>query len=377
MTMLKALFVSGICLLAAAPASADVVADWLAGKAKSSIPAATSTGPGVELKFGHPAPPVSIVPPVWRKGLEAVAAATNNQLRFKEYGAGTLIGPRDGFKAVRGGVAEWASCYTQFEGRGFELSRVFEQPYLTPDNPMATARIAQELATKYFSPEFDRQGVTYAGFGAFVPADILSKRPIRKWEDLAGLKIVAQGFPPAVAKAMGATFVNIPYPEIYVAMQQGLADAVIWIDGGFIPYKIGEVAKFHTTLGLTGSGIHHCYNKEWFARQKPDVQAAFYSVHEPLAMAIAKVTGIDFGKNAREIYKSQGVELITLSPAEHKRWREKLEPTVEEWIVEREKAGQPARQLVADIRRLTEKYNGMTPDQLMKLALENPVRGIK
>lgn len=376
MNLRKSCIAAALCVLAAS-ARADLVSDWMEGKARSSIPAAAASGPPIDLKFGHPAPPVSVVPPIWRKGLEAAAAATGGQLRFKEFGGGTLIGPRDGFKAVRGGVAEWATCYTQFEGRGFELSRVFEQPYIAPDNPMATVRIAQELAAKYFSPEFDRQGVTYAGLGAFVPSDIMSKKPVRRWEDLAGMKIVAQGFPPSVAKAMGATFVNIPYPEIYVAMQQGLADAVIWVDAGFIPYKIGEVAKYHTTIGLTGGGIHHCYSKEWFGKLKPDVQAAFYGVHEPMAMAIAKITGIDFAKNARETYRTQGVELITLSPAEKRRWQEKINPVVEEWIAEREKAGQPARALVADIQRLAAKYGPMTPDQLMKLALEDPVKGIR
>ena len=364
-------------ILFASPSHADLVADWMDGSVQSSTPVAAKSGPGMDLKFGHPAPPVSIVPPVWRAGIEAVKVATKDQLRFKEYGGGTLIGPKDGFKAVRGGVAEWASCYTQSEGRGFEMSRIFEQPFIAPSNPMATVRIAQELATKYFVPEFARSGVHFGTFAAFVPADIMSKKPIRKWEDLAGLKVVAQGFPTAVAKAMGATFVNIPYPELYVAIQQGLADAVIWVDGGFIPYKISEVAKYHTTVGLTGSGIHHCYSKEWFGKLPADQQAAFYSAQEPLGMAIAKVVGINFRIKARDTYKAQGVEMIELAPAELQRWRDKLAPVVEEWMAEREKEGKPGRELVADIKRLAEKYESMTPDQLMKLALEQPIVGIK
>ncbi len=329
-----------------------------------------------ELKFGHPAPPASIVPPIWRQALENVSTATGGELAFKEYGAGSLIGPRDGFKAVRGGVAEWATCYVQHEGRGFELTRVFEQPFVSPTNPMATVRIIQELADKYFVPEFERQGVAFGSIGAFAPTDIMSKEPIRKWEDLEGLKIVAQGFPPEAAEAMGATFVNIPYPEIYVALQQGLADALVWVDAGFIPYKIAEVAKYHTKVGLTGGGIPHCYNKDWFAALDPEDQAAFYAQQEPLGMAISKITGIDFSENARETYLANGVELIELPPEELQRWREKLQPVVDAWVAETEKSGKPASELIGEIEALKEKYNDMSPDALMQLSLEDPVQDL-
>lgn len=356
-------------------ALADLATDWVAGRIPT--PAVSYTGPAQELKFGHPAPPASIVPPVWRAGLERVAAATNRKLLFKEYGAGTLIGPRDGFKAVRSGVAEWATCYVQYEGKGLAMNHVWELPYVSPDNPTVTVRVGQELAAKYFAPEFTKQGVVFAGAAFFQPTDVMSKKPIRKLEDLQGMKILAQGFSPDAAKALGTTLVNIPYPEIYTAFQQGLVDALFWVDAGFIPYKIFEVAKYHTTLKLTGAGIHHCYNKEWFDKLGPDLQKAFYNQQEPLGQAISKITQLDFGRTAKDTYKEKGVELITLSPTEHKRFRDRLSPVVDKWAADLEKEGMPARALLADIKRLSDKYSAMTPDQLMKLAIENPVQGIK
>ena len=105
-------------------------------------------------------------------------------------------------QAVRGGVAEWATCYVQNEGRGVPLSRVFEQPFIAPTNPLAGVRIAQELAPRYFVPEFQKQGVVWGSAIIALPADLMSKKPVRRWEDLAGMKIIAQGFPPELAKAM-------------------------------------------------------------------------------------------------------------------------------------------------------------------------------
>jgi ABC-type amino acid transport substrate-binding protein len=84
---------------------------------------------------------------------------------------------------------------------------------------------SQELANKYFVPEFKKQGVSWGNYVAFQPSDVLSKKPIRKIEDLQGMKIGAQGFSPEVAKALGVALVNLPYPELYTALQQGIIDA--------------------------------------------------------------------------------------------------------------------------------------------------------
>ena len=247
-------------LLAAGLAHADLGEDWLAGKVTTGNPTITYTGAPIEFKYGHPSPPASVLVPPTQANLKRIATASNGKLLIKEYGSGSLFGARDGFKGVRTGVGEWGVCYPTYEGRGMPLSRVWEQPFVTPANPMAATRIAQELASKYFVPEFKKQGVAWGNHVAFQPADILSKKPIRKLEDLQGLKVGAQGMSPDVAKALGVALVNLPYPELYTALQQGVIDAVFWVDAGFVPFKLHEVAKFHTALGLTGGGAWTCYN---------------------------------------------------------------------------------------------------------------------
>lgn len=365
---------AALAACAAFSSHADVASDWFAGKGATP---STYAGAPIEAKFGHPAPPTSVLAPVWQKTFGRISSQTGGKLLVKEYGAGTLIGPKDGFKAVRGGLAQWATCYVQNEGRGMPLSRVFEQPFVAPANPMAGVRIMQELAAKYFVPEFQKQGVAWGAAISAAPTDIMSKKPIRKWEDLAGLKIIAQGFPPELAKAMGATFVNISYPEAYTALQQGLADAMIWVDGGFIPYKIHEVAKFHTTVGMTGLTINLCYSTEFYDKLPADLKDVFYRTQEPLTMAATQLAMVDFARTARATYREKGVELITLAPSELARWRTLAAPLVDKWAADLDKEGQPARALLADIRRLSDKYGAMSSDELMKLSIESPVAGLK
>jgi TRAP-type C4-dicarboxylate transport system substrate-binding protein len=368
------------CGISASPgtsAQSNAVDDWLSGSNTRGVPAITYTGPPIEAKFGHPVPPTSLVPPVLQRHIDRLAKLSNNKLLIKQQGGGTLIGARDGFKGVRGGLAEIALCYVQNEGRATPLSRVFEQPFVALSNPMAGVRVMQELAPKYFVPEFQKQGVVWGSAVAAIPADLLSKKPVRTWEDLSGMKVIAQGFPPELAKAMNVTIVNIPFPEAFVALQQGLADAMFWVDAGFIPYKIFEVARYHTTVGITGFTINTCYGKEFSDKLPADLRELFYNSQEPMAMAATKIAMIDFNKTAGATYREKGVEMITLSPAELQRWRDMSAPAVEKWASDLEKEGLPARALLADVKRLGDKYSRMSPDELMKLSIESPVKGIK
>jgi len=248
-TITLSLVLCGALVFGVLPASADMLDDWFGGKIPAAEPKITYTGEPIQLKFSHPNPPASLVPPIWRNGMNWLQQATKGKLTLKEFGAGTLHGPRDGFKAVRSNISDYATCFTASEARGFPLSKVFELPFVTPSNPLAGVRITSELAPKYFKPEYDKQGVHF-GYQVLVgAADIMSKKPIRKLEDMKGLKVIVQGFEPEVADALGAVIVNVPFPDIYTSLQQGVVDAVLWVDPGFVPYKIYELAKYHTTLG--------------------------------------------------------------------------------------------------------------------------------
>jgi TRAP-type C4-dicarboxylate transport system substrate-binding protein len=358
-------------LLAVNLAFADRGDDWLAGKIPPSN-AVTYSGAPFEFKYGHPSPPASVLVPIAQANLKRISTATNGKLNIKEYGSGSLFGARDGFKGVRTGVGEWGVCYPTYEGRGMPLSRVWELPFVTPSNPMAATRIAQELANKYFVPEFKKQGVSWGNYVAFQPSDVLSKKPIRKIEDLQGMKIGAQGFSPEVAKALGVALVNLPYPELYTALQQGIIDAVFWVDAGFVPFKLHEVAKYHTSLSLNGGGAWTCYNTEAVAKLPPDINQIFTRGLEPFAMQSVKVSGVEFAAKALDAYKAANVEMIKLTPAELKRFKDKLQPVVDAWADELEKDKLPARALLRDIQTLSAKYQSMTPDELMKLSIENP-----
>ena len=95
-----------------------------------------------------------------------------------------------------------------------------------------------------------------------------------------------------------------------------------------------------------------------------------------MAYAVAKRVGVDFRAKAIEIYKQNGVEMIVLPEEELARWRAAMKPVLDQWAAKYEARGLPARELLADIERLTEKYNHMDGEDIFNLIVEKPVPGI-
>ncbi len=82
-------------------------------------------------------------------------------------------------------------------------------------------------------------------------------KPIKTLDDLKGYKVRAGVLPPIAGfKALGASPVKIPLNEMYVALQQGVADGAELPIDYFYNYSIYEVAKY---LNLT----YHTYGTQF------------------------------------------------------------------------------------------------------------------
>lgn len=366
----------GLTLAFPVSAQALTVDDWLDRNAPETQVPVDYDGDTVTLKFSSPNPAASLVPQVWDRGFRWLEQATGGKIEIEEYHGGTLHAAADGWRAVRGRVTDYATCYTSYEGSGFPLHKAFELPFVTPSNPVAATRIIQELAPKYFVPEWEGRGVLYGYTVIAGVSDIMSNKPIRTPQDIRGLRVIAQGFPPEAAEALGITTLNIPFPEIYTAFQQGIADAVIWVDPGFVPFKIYELAKYHTSLGLTAQHIDTCINRDAYAGLPDGLKPIFAQFQQNIAHAVSQRLGVDFRADALKTYTENGVELITLTDEEKQGWRDVFQPLLDGWIEAREAEGLPARELIEDVRRLEAEYGARSADEIFELTVTSPVEGL-
>lgn len=344
---------------------------WL----EASTPNLAPNASPVQWKFAHPAPPVSLLPPVWQRGFDWLNRRSGNTIDIKMFGGGTLYGTNGGFKAIRAGIADSGTCYSVAESKGFELTKTFHLPFVAPSNPYLTARIINELTASTLKSEFNRRGVYPGHIIPSRPLSLMSKQPVRTPADLRGKKVISFMLLPGIAEQLGYTEIRVPFPEIYTALQQGLADAVIWVEMGFIPYKIYEQASYFTHLNLAPGTIETCINRRSFDRLATELKPLVHDFQQKVSIAMVDRFE-QFAKEAEHVLIQQNVQIIHLSDNERAQWQLALVPAVDSYLDDCEAAGKDCRALVKDIQKLAKQYAHLSNAELVKLTLEKPVKGI-
>lgn len=329
----------------------------------------------INLKFAHPAPPASLLPQVFQKHFDWLNGVTRGQLNIKQYGGGALYGPKGGFKAIKAGVADVGMCYSLQEKKGFELTRTTHLPSVLPNNPVLAARVLAELAPTYFSPEYERRGVHLGFMAPLRPLALMSKEPIRRPEDLKGKKVLSIVNLPGFAETFGFVKVNAAFPEFYTALQQGLADAIIWTDLGFIPFKIYEQAKYYTNIQASSPTVESCINKRSFKSLPDPAKPLFANAQQWMNVSIVQ-RGEVFSEQAQNVYRAKGVEEQVLTKDEFAAWQSVYSGMLDKWLANCDAAKKDCRALLADIKTVTKKYEGYSDQDLYKLMLEQPVEHI-
>lgn len=361
----------------ATTAQADFVDDWLKLQYPGQVLPVTTTDAPLQLKFSHPANPTSLIGPWWERNAKLLGDLTDGKMQFTVYGGATLHGPLDGFKAVRGGVSDYAMCYSNMEPqRNLPMSKVFELPFLVSPNPQAANRVFIDLAPKYFTPEYEGRGVYFGNKHFMGYQDIYTKTPVHTLADLKGMKIAAQGTAPEIGEALGVVFVNMPFTEIFAALQQGIVDGTMWVDAGVVAWKAYEVVNYVTRLNLSALHLDQCFSQDMFGSLPPDLKRIFYNNQQQIPFIFTQRGYVDKVEENEQIYRDNGMEIIHLEPAAREEFKQALQPIIESWIETYEAEGLPARELIEDIKRLNAKYGDMTGEELLRLTVDNPVPGL-
>jgi TRAP-type C4-dicarboxylate transport system substrate-binding protein len=337
----------------------------------------TYNGPTITFRYSHFAPAThKMTKAVSEPWIKMVEEESNGKVRIQAYLGGTLHGARDGFKACINDITDFTAAYTMYQAGSFNLPHVLDLPFAFPSSAVA-CKVAEELYPKYFKKEFENMGVYLANYNANGAYNLFTKKPIRKLEDMKGLKIrSAGGTNSRIMKALGAVPVNVPAPEAYNAFQRGVVDAVCFYDTGAVSYRVHELTKYETELKLDTPANSWAFNRKTFDNLPPEIKRFIYNMHRRLSQMYGIQYDYQDTLSRKNEIAAQGIEVIKLPPQEMERWKAAVEPLWEEFIKENEAKGLPARELVKDLRARAQKYASWTPEQLMKEVTEHPVPGI-
>ena len=161
------------------------------------------------------------------------------------------------------------------------------------------------------------------------PLVLISKKPINSVQEIKGLKIRGSGEVPALIKNLGAAPVTMAPAEVYMALQTGTIDGVI-----FPAYTIGTLKLWDVAKGLLGpsfgqtAGDIYVNLKTW--NKLPDdlkwvvEEAALYANHFYQATIDQRIKKI-----LKEAETAHGVKIVNLPPNEYDKIIQAAQPIMD------------------------------------------------
>ncbi len=331
-------------------------------------------GPGT-LRYTSHVPRSHGLYQVFQTFARQVELESDGRLRLEPFMDKVLHGALDGFKAATTGITDYTHGYATYQPGSFRLLHALQLPFIFP-NPYVASLVSEELYPQYFKQEYERMGVYLAHCDSTSPYNIVSRRPIHRLEDLAGVKIrVTGGLTVRIFAELGAVPVVMAAAEVYPAFQRGVVDAVALGTPDLEAYRLYEVGPYFTHVAINVTLLQYCLNKRTFD-SLGDLKELFYRLLRQRSQIAARDY---YGGQEAEALASmvrEGVEVIELGEEERARWRDAVLPIEERFLVEHESRGLPARALVRDMKALTAHYTAWSPEQIFAHVVREPQRGI-
>src|SRR5690606_32486456 len=153
--------------------------------------------------------------------------ATNNRLALRFYPGGSQGDERDFIRKIRAGQLDGAAVTSNGLGQVVRPVLVLQAPGLFSGYP-AIDRVRSELASE-FDTQFEEAGFKLLGWGDAGKARLFSNKPIRRPQDLRGVRPWAWNSEPMFSEMLsivGANGVQLGVPEVYPALQTRMVDTV-------------------------------------------------------------------------------------------------------------------------------------------------------
>ncbi len=263
----------------------------------------------------------------WAKEIEK---KSKGRVQITIFPGGTLTKAPQCYSGVVNGISDLGfSLFAYTRGR-FPVMAAVDLPMGYPSGEVAS-KVAYEFEKAFKPKELNDVKVLY--LHAHGPGLLHTKKPVRKLEDLKGMKIRATGLSAKVVKALGGIPVAMSQGGTYEALQKGV------VEGTFGPmevlkgWKQAEVIKYTTecySVGYTTTFFVVMNLDKWNALPS-DIKKIFEQVSAKYVDIHGKVWD-STDKEGRKYTLSLGNKIISLSDEESARWRKAVEPVIQDFI---------------------------------------------
>ncbi len=296
----------------------------------------------------------SFVPPnhvIWTDVIapwaKEVAQQSKNELTVRLFPAMQLGGrPPDLYRQMVKGITDATFTLPGYTSADFPMMALTELP--------GTAKSAEDGTRKlwahfelFLARDFKDSKVLML-WNSDAACLMTKSKPIHKLEDMQGMKIrTPSAAQSAQLRALGAVPIDMPANQIYNNLDRGVIDGSMIPPSAALDFKLIEVVKYFTVgVPLGRSPFLVAMNRSRYDKLPPN-----------LKKVIDDTTGLNLSLKGADTYDKKNDEamaaakktreVITISPQEAQRWTAAFKPMIRKQVEDGEKAGLPARGLVA------------------------------
>lgn len=294
----------------------------------------------IKLRYSNFFPPVHPISKLAEEWCKEVEKRTEGRVTVSYFPGNTLTPPPQAYDSTVKGITHIAQNLLAYSPGRLPLSEVLQQPLGYTSGYQAT-KMANEYYKKFRPKEFDDVKVMY--LHGVAPGTFHTKKEIRSFEDLKGLRIKANAENAEIVKVLGAAPVTMPITETYDALQKGLAEGILLPNEALKGWRFAEVVKSsldsHAVSYMTS--MYVIMNKDmWNSISKTDQQAIEKLNEEWIDRQANLWNQLD--QEGKEYAIQKGVKFVKLPAQEEAAVAEKMKPILADYVKTMSAKGLPA-----------------------------------
>jgi len=264
---------------------------------------------------------------------DRVRERTNGGLDIQVYFSSTLVDSKDAIKSLETGLIDMAGYGFGANPGAHYLHLLPWQDFLGWPSGHEAYEIWPQFREKWIAEfQTDLKNVKLLGSRFFANGDMINttSKPVRVPADLNGMKIIqrGEGFATAVASVGGAAL-DLQTPDIYNALERGLADGNCWPPAVIRTFRTGELYKYHTIFSPLNMKIgEHSYlmNMDVWESLPSEYQQILLEEVDTMCRSIMDWE-LESDAELLAEQEANGVEFISPSVEELKLWQDLFIPT--------------------------------------------------
>lgn len=323
----------------------------------------------IKLKFSNFFPPPAPHSKICEDFIAEVEKRSGGRIKFQYFAGGSLLKAPRMYEGIVTGITDIGLAHVEYTPGRFPVTEACDLPLGYPSGWVAN-QVVNDFYRTYKPKEWDKVQILW--MHASNPNVVISKKPVRKLEDMKGLTIRAPGRVGNTIKALGATPAPTPIMEVYDGLAKGVLDGVNTPYETLRTFRFAEVAKYVTTSWQVGNlyTFYVAMNKNSYDKLPPDLKEILDELSGEFKERMALMwNSIDFaGKN---FAAEKGVEFIDLSAEEAENWKKATAPVIEDYVKIMVSSGYSEEEVRGWLKFLNARIDHWTKKQV-KLFIKSP-----